>query len=181
MYPALALIRSLTLECSISKKWPHTIIIGYSKSLSERLANIMGFNFAGVNRNMKRASRTAAYACIVCAVWILYSLVVESSCHDPHCTLTHSRSFCSYQIKHHSLYRCNEFWCLVFSLLIWVCTKSILYIFCVLYSYVHFGGGQFRIFCSPLLYFLVFMIKLKLFLFIRNRRQMCTYSVSVFQ
>lgn len=64
-----SLIRLFIHSLSI-KKWPHTIIIGYSKSLSERLANIMGFNFAGANR-MNRGMCTAAYACTVLCMYIL--------------------------------------------------------------------------------------------------------------
>lgn len=80
VHPALALNRSLTLSLYI-KKSPHTIIIGHSKSLSERLANIMGFNFVGVNR-MKRGPYSGlcvywASACAreyECAFWVLYSV-----------------------------------------------------------------------------------------------------------
>lgn len=98
VHPALALNRSLTLSLYI-KKSPHTIIIGHSKSLSERLANIMGFNFAGVNR-MKRGPYSGL--CVYCArvrvresmsahFGFYTALVAMSPSYGPYCTSTHSR------------------------------------------------------------------------------------------
>lgn len=138
VYPAPALNRSLPLELTLFpyiKNWPHTIIIGHSKSLSERLANIMGFNFAGVNR-MKRDAYSSlcvysvcACACASaceCAFWVLYSLValcLHRMVHTAHqlilllaASFVCLKSNATLPLRYATITAATAFWHLVFSL-----------------------------------------------------------------